>query len=212
MHTHSKYEKREYMPRTEEANQRIREERREQILDVAARVFARNGLAATRIADIASAGEMSQGLIFRYFASKEEIFAALVERALHATISTAQAALQQPCSPLGKLRWLLQIYLSGMWRKPEYSLVIQHALFSEATSQEVRELALEQANRSLQIFRQLIIEGQEAGEVVQGDPIMLALALAACIQGLSSGALYLPLMLGIDEPPDPEIILRILKA
>ena len=31
------------MPRTEEANQRIREERREQILDVASRVFARKG-------------------------------------------------------------------------------------------------------------------------------------------------------------------------
>src|SRR5215469_11604700 len=160
------------MPRTEEANQRIREERRGRILDVAAQVFARNGLAATRIADIAAAGEMSQGLIFRYFASKEDVFAAVVERALHSATSIAQAALQQPCSPLEKLRWLLQIYLQGMWYKPDYALVILHALNSEATPQEVRELVLEQSKQTLQIYRQLIVEGQEAGEVVQADPDM----------------------------------------
>jgi AcrR family transcriptional regulator len=200
------------MPRTEEANQRIREERREQILDTASRVFARKGLAGTRIADIATEGEMSQGLIFRYFASKEEVFAAVVEKALQSATSLAQAALQQPCSPLEKLRWLLQISLSGMWRKPDYALVILHALDSEATPQEIRELVLEQANRTLQLYRQLIVEGQEAGEVVEDDPDLLTLAFAACIQGISSGVLYLPRTLGIDGPPDPEIVLRILKA
>ena len=200
------------MPRTEEANQRIREERREQILDVASRVFARKGLAGTRIADIAAEGEMSQGLIFRYFASKEEVFAAVVEKALQSATRLAQAALQQPYSPLEKLRWLLQISLSGMWRKPDYALVILHALNSETTPQEMRELVLEQSNRTLQLYRQLIVEGQEAGEVVQGDPDMLTLVFAACIQGISSGVLYLPRALGIDGPPDPEIVLRILKA
>ncbi len=200
------------MPRTEEANQRIREERRGQILDVAARVFARKGLAGARIADIATEGEMSQGLIFRYFASKEEVFAAVVEKALQSATGLAQAALQQPCSPLGKLRWLLQVYLPGMWDKPDYALVILNALNSETTPQEVRELVLEQSKRSLQLYRQLIVEGQEAGAVVQGDPDMLTLAFAACIQGLSSGVLHLPRVLGIDRPPDPEIVLKLLKA
>jgi AcrR family transcriptional regulator len=200
------------MPRTEEANQRIREERRAQILDVSAQVFARRGLAATRIADIAAAGDMSQGLIFRYFASKEDVFAAVIERALHSAIRIAEEAQRQPCSPLGKLRWLLQIYLPGMWRRPEYSLVVQHALTNESVPQEVRELALKQARYSLQTFRQLIVEGQEAGEVVAGNPSMLALALGSCFQGLSSGVLYLPQMLDVDRPPDPEIILNLIKA
>ena len=200
------------MPRTEEANQRIREERRGQILDVAARVFARKGLAGARIADIAAAGEMSQGLIFRYFASKEEVFAAVIEKALQSATGLAQAALQQPCSPLEKLRWLLQIYLPGMWHRPDYVLVILNALNSESTPQEIREVVLEQGKLTLQLYRQLIVEGQEAGEVVQGDPDMLTLAFAACIQGLSSGVLHLPRTLGIDRPPDPEIVLKILKA
>src|SRR5258708_29557650 len=98
------------MPRTEEENQIIREERRKRLLNVAAQVFARKGLAGTRIADIAAAGEMSQGLIFRYFASKEDVFAAVIERALQGSTRLAEAALQQPYSPLGKLRWLFQFY------------------------------------------------------------------------------------------------------
>jgi AcrR family transcriptional regulator len=200
------------MPRTEEANQRIREQRREQILDTASRVFARKGLVGTRIADIATEGEMSQGLIFRYFASKEEIFAAVLEKALQSATSLAQDALQQPCSPLGKLRWLLQITLSGMWRKPDYALVVLHALNSDTTPQDVRAMLLEQSKRILQLYRQLIVEGQEAGEVVQDDPDLLTLALASCLQGLSSVVLHLPRVLGIDEPPDPEVVLRILKA
>lgn len=200
------------MPRTEEANQQIREERRAQIINVAAQVFARKGLAGTRISDIAAAADMSQGLIFRYFASKEDVFAAVVERGLNSAIRITQGALQQPYSPLGKLRWLLEVFLSGMWGKPEYSLVIQHALSSEATPQEVRQMALEQGKASLDLFKQLIIEGQKAGEIVQGDPAELALVLGSCLQGLSGGMAYMPDVLGINKPPDPEIILRLIKA
>src|SRR5262249_25740723 len=158
--------------------------------------------------DIETEGEMSQGLIFRYFASKEEIFAAVLAKALQSATSLAQEALRQPCSPLEKLRWLLQISLAGMWRKPDYALVVLHALNSESTPQEMREQVLEQSQQTLQLYRQLIVEGQEAGEVVQGDPDMLTLAFASCVQGISSGVLHLPRVLGINEPPDPEVILR----
>lgn len=200
------------MPRSEEANQRIRKERREQILDAAARVFARKGLAGARIADIAAAGEMSQGLIFRYFASKEEVFAAVIEDALQSASDLAQQALQQPCSPLGKLRWLLQLYLPGMWFKPDYGLVILQALNSEATPQEIRELVEEQSARTLQVYRQIIIEGQEVGEIVRGNPAWLTLVFGACLQGLNASVLHQPRALGVEGPPDPEIVLRLLKA
>lgn len=199
------------MPRTEEANQRIRDERKEQILDAAAKVFARKGLAGTRIADIAAEGNISQGLIFRYFTSKEEVFAAVLHRGSQSAIRLAQAALQQPGSPMGKLRWLLQVSLEGLWRKPEYAQVTHHAFSSEAMTPEIREMALEQSKPILQLYQRLIIEGQEAGEVVQGDPATLTLVFSACIGGLSAGISYLPHALGINEPPDPDLILRILK-
>jgi AcrR family transcriptional regulator len=203
---------RNVMPRTEEANQRIRAERRKQILDAAAQIFAHKGLAGARTADIATACKMSEGNLFHYFASKEDVFAAVVEAALHASGTPAQAVLQQPGSPLEKLRWLLQDYLPGLWSKPAYFLVILQALNSETTPEALRERVLEQSARTLRIYQQLIIEGQATGEVVQGDPTLLALAFGACIQGLGSGVLHWPRLLGVNEPPDPEVALHILKA
>src|SRR5215831_17579998 len=199
------------MPRTEEANQRIRAARRAQILDAAAQLFAQKGLAGVRTADIAVACKMSEGLLFHYFASKEDIFAAVVEAALQASGNPAEAVVQQPGSPLEKLRWLLQVYLPGMWSKPAYFLVILQALNSETTPDGLREHALEQSARNLRIYQQLIVEGQAGGEVAQGEPALLAMVFGACIQGLGSGVLHWPRLLGLSEPPDPEAVLRLLK-
>src|SRR5258707_11028498 len=95
------------MPRTEQAYERIRDERREQVIQAAAQVFARKGLADTKIADIAAAADISHGLVYRYFKSKEEVFAAVVERAVQGINRVAQEALQQPGTPLDQLRWFL---------------------------------------------------------------------------------------------------------
>jgi AcrR family transcriptional regulator len=68
------------MPRPSTENQRIRDERHRHLLRAAARVFARKGLMATTISDIAAAAHVSHGLAYHYFASKEEIFRQLVTR------------------------------------------------------------------------------------------------------------------------------------
>ncbi len=69
------------MPRTAEANQRLREEQRAKILDGAMKVFAQKGSAAT-MAEIAAAAEVSQGLAYRYFANKEAIIHAVLEHVI----------------------------------------------------------------------------------------------------------------------------------
>lgn len=55
------------------------EERRQEILDGAIRVFARKGYDKTSISDIAQELGISQGLCYRYFASKEAIYDAAIE-------------------------------------------------------------------------------------------------------------------------------------
>jgi AcrR family transcriptional regulator len=197
------------MPRTEEANQQIRDERRRHILDVSVLVFARQGLAATKIADIAAAGEMSQGLIYRYFTSKEEIYAAVLERAMQSTLKTGREALEREGTPLEKLRWLLQYVISGLWSRSEFALVVQDMLMNQTMPQEIRTPALEQAIAFQQIIYRLIAEAQAAGQASSStDPVMLTMLVGACIQGLTTQKMYLP-----DAPaPDPEIILRMLKA
>jgi AcrR family transcriptional regulator len=67
------------MPRTPEANQRIREAQRAKILESARSVFARKGMETT-ITDIAAEAQISLGLAYRYFADKEAIFSELVKQ------------------------------------------------------------------------------------------------------------------------------------
>jgi AcrR family transcriptional regulator len=64
------------MPRR--VNQAAREARRREIRDAAVKTFARQGLDATTLADIARVVGITHPTILNYFASKDELFAAAV--------------------------------------------------------------------------------------------------------------------------------------
>ena len=67
------------MPRVSEAHLTAR---REQILDAATARFAVNGFQATGMADVIAASGMSAGAVYRYFRSKDELIAAIVDLVL----------------------------------------------------------------------------------------------------------------------------------
>jgi AcrR family transcriptional regulator len=194
------------MPRTKEACQQIRDESRQHILDEAARVIAQKGLANTKISDLAEAAGVSQGLLYKYFTDKDEIFIALLERAISGVIDYAQTAIRQSGTPLDKLRWLTEQVLQGMSAEPVYFQLITQAM---ALSGRVYE-TLVKLEAVVKILRELITEGQTAGEIAKRDPDQLVLLYLGCLYGMAAGK-------GInirwlDEHfPDAEAILRILK-
>ncbi|MEQ1946617.1 MAG: TetR/AcrR family transcriptional regulator [Bryobacteraceae bacterium] len=55
------------------------EDRRRQLIDVAIQVFARKGFAGTKTKDIASAAGVSEAIVFRHFASKEDLYHAILD-------------------------------------------------------------------------------------------------------------------------------------
>jgi TetR/AcrR family transcriptional regulator len=55
------------------------EERRRQLIDVAIQVFARNGFGGTKTKDIAAAAGVSEAIVFRHFASKEDLYRAILD-------------------------------------------------------------------------------------------------------------------------------------
>ncbi len=60
-------------PRTEKQFEEIREERRSQIMEVALELFAQQGFSNVTIAKIAKKAEISKGLMYNYFESKEQL-------------------------------------------------------------------------------------------------------------------------------------------
>lgn len=158
-------------------------------MNAAATVFARRGLSGTKISDIADAAAMSQGLVYRYFRSKDELFAILVTRALDGAVGLAERALGRP-SPLEGLRWLVGQMLAGMEHQPEGFLLVLHAFASEAVPQSMQDEALAKGQRVREVVRTLVADGQAAEELGAGDPDELAGVLLACIQGLAAAAAF----------------------
>lgn len=67
-------------PRSAKQNEEIRQQTRKQIIDAAFELFANEGYSKTSIAAVAKKAEISKGLIYHYFESKEAILEAIFDQ------------------------------------------------------------------------------------------------------------------------------------
>jgi AcrR family transcriptional regulator len=182
--------------------------RRESILRGAREVFARKGIAAT-MTDVALAANVSQGLAYRYFKDKDAIVAALVTDAVEAGRGAVKRISESRESAGMRLDVLISSMLESRRTHPEIFQLLQQ-LRDGSFSQEIRAQVREQGELFYKVLRRLIVEGQSMGEVAEGDPDQLAVALVACLDGLSSLALHEPERASRHFPAG-EIVRRMLK-
>jgi AcrR family transcriptional regulator len=198
------------MPRTAAANQLLKDARRETILAAARTVFATRGLGATRVSHIATKARISQGLVYHYFPTKEALFTEIVEGALREFVRLADDARRAPGSAWERLQRLCELMLAGVLDAPDYPLVILQAFTSDAVPEEARTAVARYGSQSMRHMVGLIRAGQAEGTVVAGDPVELALAFSACIQGIAMSRLQVR---GPEVPlPRAETVLRLLRA
>jgi AcrR family transcriptional regulator len=87
--------------------------RRRQILDGAARCFARNGFHATSMQDVLREAGLSSGAVYRYFRSKEELIGAIAGEVFAAVRAAFEDAARDTPPPLPDVilgRVLRQVY------------------------------------------------------------------------------------------------------
>jgi AcrR family transcriptional regulator len=84
----------------------LREERRHQILDAALAVFAQKGFHAANVSDVAAQAGVSQGTIYWYFKSKDELLTAAVLSFFENFEQEAVAPLARCATAVEKLRTL----------------------------------------------------------------------------------------------------------
>ena len=91
-------------PRTAEQSGKIREERRSQILDAALDAFAQKGFHDTKVSEIAARAGVSQGTVYWYFKSKEELFRAVFKDRVEVMFQPIFAtAFDESLSPAGRI-------------------------------------------------------------------------------------------------------------
>ncbi|MCL4514074.1 MAG: TetR/AcrR family transcriptional regulator [Firmicutes bacterium] len=171
-------------PRIPAENKRLKEERKEEILQAAAKVLAYKGYAATKIADIAAAAKVSHGLVYHYFKSKEEIYLALADRIGQAA-AALRLSLAQPGAPREKVRMMLERMLAAVRDYPEHYVLAVQMMTTEGVAPAALEKVFTGGREGQEAMAQVIAAGQAAGVFRPGDPRQHFYLLYAAINGLA---------------------------
>jgi AcrR family transcriptional regulator len=174
--------------RNPEHNRKRRDEQRQAILMQALGLFLRRGLSATRIADIASAAGISQGLAYHYFPSKDAIFTALLEDAFSKMNSACQALEAREGPADAKIHDALVGLLAGLadgLATSRWHLFIAMASASEAIPAAARRLLAKQSQVPYEVLERIFLQGQAEGTVHAGDVRALTVLFWSTIKGLA---------------------------
>lgn len=176
------------MPRNKEANQKVKDERRDQILSAALRLFATKGLSATKITDIALKSGMSQGLIYHYYKSKEEIFTWLIGNAMAKMNEAALNLETLPVSAKEKIIIAIEGLMKGFNENADttnyYFLITQTAL-SDAYPEDAKEIIRTQNDVKYGVITRILKQGQMDGTVKDHDANEMATLFFSSINGLA---------------------------
>lgn len=161
---------------------KVVEDRREQILDAAMRVFAQKGFTGATNRDIAREAGITPGLIYHYFESKEAVFRAIVEARspLHMLRTLPTEALAQP--PEVFLRFLVRRVLSIV--EDEKFVQLIHMLLPELIHNPALSPAgTEVLQQVVDFLSAYLAAKMEHGELRQTDPRQVAQVFLASVMG-----------------------------
>ncbi|MBY0121550.1 TetR/AcrR family transcriptional regulator [Bacillus sp. S/N-304-OC-R1] len=174
------------MAKSKEQFKQIRDQRYEEISNAALKVFARKGFAATKISEITSSVNLSHGLFYHYFESKEHLYISLISNVLDLFIDSVEEAAKKEGTPKDQLEWLTELTYSGSLENAlsHHTLVIE-ALQSEFLPKDIKQEFVQKFTASLEGICRIIKKGQEEGIFVEGDPMELAVYYQSLTQGLT---------------------------
>lgn len=120
--------------------------RREQILAAATRAFARSGFAATSLDDVAAETGVSRVILYRHFASKADLYRAVLDRACSRLVTTVGTGDYTAVS--------VDALIAAAVEDPAgFRLLFQHAAREPEFRQQMDEF---RANMTAVAYRQLV--------------------------------------------------------
>ena len=98
--------------------------RRGEMLDVAARFFSRHGYDGTSIRDIAKEVGVQPSSLYYFFRSKEDLFAAVYEQGVEEIMSVVEAATSKAGTPWAKLEMAATGHLEALLSSDDYNTLV----------------------------------------------------------------------------------------
>jgi TetR/AcrR family transcriptional regulator len=158
--------------------------RRRQLIEIAIDLFSKRGFAGTTTREIAVAAGVTEAIIFRHFATKQDLYAAILEHTT--TLPTDENWLAQVQTHMDRdddeslFRLIVSSILETHRTEPRFERLMLHA------SLEGNELAVMHRNRIMATigvrFEAYIARRQRAGAMRKCDPRTIIFAVVGMAQ------------------------------
>ncbi|MBN1490963.1 MAG: TetR/AcrR family transcriptional regulator [Phycisphaerae bacterium] len=140
-------------------------ERRLQLLETAAQLFAEHGYRGTTTAMLAKRARISEPILYRHFANKRDLFIALIESAGYQVLATWEEAIRTVASPVEQLRVILHRNpaTGAAATRDVYRVLFQAS--TEFTEPQIQDAIREHYERYLRFLSGIVTRAQAAGQV-----------------------------------------------
>jgi len=180
------------LARTKEQNERIRQVTKSKIHSAAIQCFSHNGFGNTAMQDLAKAADISVGLLYRHYKTKDELFDALVDEAI--TEHERMISEIESLPPQEAINILADDIVNELSKGYEFSQ------FTDILLQKPGDKQMRANEQIIKAISKIIEQGQLNCVFTSGDPMQLAQLFVAVIQGLCSTQLLLKEQFLLPEP------------
>jgi TetR/AcrR family transcriptional regulator len=156
------------------------DDRRRQLIEVAIDLFSKNGFAGTTTKEIAAAAGVTEAIIFRHFATKQDLYKAILDYkcgqlSIENWMDEAQGLMDAE-DDTGFFRFLIEKMVSFARDDTKFSRLLAHAALEghELAIMHHDQLAMPIGKK----FKDYIARRQAAGAIRGTDPGIVLLALA----------------------------------
>ncbi|CAN5296089.1 hypothetical protein BH20ACT3_BH20ACT3_10440 [soil metagenome] len=153
------------------------QERKQQLLDHTATLFAQRGFAETRVLDIVEAAGVAKGLFYWYFENKDALFRELVELNRLRLRQAQATAINIDAEPLLRIRQGAEASVRYMARYAHFFALLEVENLEKAFTDERRRGTEIHSADVAAILR----EGIDDGTIRDEDPTMLAYGVVGTV-------------------------------
>lgn len=166
-----------------ETRKEQKERRRQEIIYAALELFVSKGYASTKVTDIAKRVNMSTGLLFHYFESKEKLYEELVLIGLKGTNHPQEQKCNHAIDFFSQFTTQLFSHMHQQPMMAKLFVLMAEAQRNESTPNHIREIAMRVD--TIEQFVPIIEWGQQEGTIREGDPRVISNAFWCSIQGIA---------------------------
>ena len=138
-------------------------QRREQLIGVATKIFAKWGYNAATTAAIADAAGVTEPILYRHFASKQQMFVAITRAMSKQTISQWRELTAKAHTATDKIRTIAREFPNHI-RENEDAYKVIHGALATSRDPKVRAVMKKHYLEIEEFFRKIVEDGQKAGE------------------------------------------------